>query len=54
MIAYSRAFQFVALYVIELCGLSEVHPSADWWSLGAILFEILAGKVCLMYTLIVL
>ena len=30
----------------ELCGLSEVDPSADWWSLGAILFEMLTGKVC--------
>ena len=31
--------------VSELCGLSEADPAADWWSLGAILFEILTGKV---------
>lgn len=32
----------------ELCGLCEADPSADWWSLGAILFEILTGKVHLV------
>jgi serine/threonine protein kinase len=34
------------LYVApELCGLGEASPGADWWSLGAILFELLTGKV---------
>ncbi len=29
----------------ELQGLVEPSPAADWWSLGAILFEILTGTV---------
>jgi serine/threonine protein kinase len=34
------------LYVApELCGLGEAGPGADWWSLGAILFELLTGKL---------
>lgn len=43
---FTWAIMLISLY-IELCGLSRADASADWWSLGAILFEILTGKVCI-------
>jgi serine/threonine protein kinase len=35
----------IIIVMVELCGLGEASPGADWWSLGAILFELLTGKV---------
>ncbi|GAB6021109.1 Ribosomal protein S6 kinase delta-1 [Chamberlinius hualienensis] len=28
----------------ELCGISPVTPACDWWSVGALLFELFTGK----------
>jgi len=36
-------FYFIFFHV-ELQGLVEPTPAADWWSLGAILFEVLTGQ----------
>ncbi len=38
------------MYIIfsELGGLGDVTEACDWWSLGAILFEILTGQVLLL------
>ena len=33
------------LCIAELCGLAETSEASDWWSLGALLFEILTGEV---------
>jgi serine/threonine protein kinase len=30
----------------EVNGIFELTPAADWWSFGAIVFELLTGKVC--------
>ena len=37
--------------LIELLGLEIATPAADWWSLGAIMFELLTGKVTWLSTL---
>lgn len=39
------------LSLSELQGLEEGSPAADWWSLGAILFEVLTGQVSLFQSL---
>jgi serine/threonine protein kinase len=30
----------------EVNGIFQLTPAADWWSFGAIIFELLTGKVC--------
>ena len=37
-------FCFVS-FCAELRGLAEPTPAADWWSLGAIFFEVFTGQV---------
>lgn len=31
----------------EIYSFQEITPSADWWSYGAILYEMLVGVVCI-------
>jgi protein kinase A len=30
----------------EVNGIFQLTPAADWWSFGALIFELLTGKVC--------
>jgi protein kinase A len=30
----------------EVNGIFQLSPAADWWSFGALIFELLTGKVC--------
>jgi serine/threonine protein kinase len=30
----------------EVNGVFQLTPAADWWSFGALTFELLTGKVC--------
>ena len=41
------------MFFTELQGLTEATIAADWWSLGAVLFEILTGKVCVCICMLV-
>ena len=44
-IVYDCNFTHLIVCFVEIGGVSRVTEACDWWSLGALLFELLTGMV---------
>ena len=43
--AHPTAMALVFIFSIEVWQVDEVTAAADWWSVGALLYEIITGQV---------